>query len=814
METWVILLLVPAQSGAVALVSAAGRARHVGRARAPRDLPVGRPITGPSPRVSTRDTHIQKPLPDFELVYGLPAEYALGRALESAIQVKGRPLNIWPYDAQPDLSDFSWMRYERTRRVLGGTPPALQPAPVPANTLSYINVYVFVGGNQGYTVRTTLGISIRSVNASAPLEPAPSPTLSPAAPVVTLASSPPSVSGLHGPILAIMIAACALLLVLVLGGLSWLLAMRRHLKEQCVSDRHAGDNAAGPRGRSRTARWPRTTAHSLSFAPPSHGASAITTSTRRRVRTVDHGSPTTTSNQPSLEPVPASPGKPVESRKRAATLLHTIHTRAIRGSPRIGSSKGTLSPDLSSRRGFVPRASSGQASPRIGTRIKREELPKVEQTRRDEFTNSWCSALHMDPFQSPGASVGLDDNGKARQADIGASPTMESGRIAAERPMSPTPEKVVWGIGHRTMSLSELRGSLAEAGLVVDSSGGLQAGEVGTDSGGVSPTAADSNQEGTPTPRASQIHATATSSEDSLAQKRLERHETYAERTSQIGMALFTSPPETRSPKNTAATALGLSFDSFFSPKSAMEEDTFEEEAAEPRYRDVASERMVRIAPSQETMATTYVTAPESGTPNTLGDRSSSAGHGQPEIIGVIGSPSTGHSRIVELDDIPSPLLTEPDVEKTEVSNQSLSVGYAGADQSLRVLDSFPGMLRGSLSHFPEDVEVNTPVIPSISRAALSYRESMDILLLPEEDLDQGCIRLARVASVERQNRAGDQSYVGNESTSQKFRGNASTEDSIISPNLSGQKSTRDDSILSRTKSDESADSLEVGDSM
>ncbi|KAG9088116.1 hypothetical protein FS749_002406 [Ceratobasidium sp. UAMH 11750] len=685
-----------------------------------------------------------------------------------------------------------------------------------------MDIYVFVGDDDR-TLRTTLGISIRPGNSSAPLGPATGPTQSPGAPVVTLAPSPP-VLGLHGSILAVMIAACALLLVLVLGGLSWLLAMRRHLKEQGVPDRHAhsGDSSTEPRGRSPTARWPRTTAHSLSFVPPSHGVSTITTSTRRRVRTTDLGSPTTVSHPSSVEPAPPSPEKPVESRKRAATLLHTIHTRAIRGSPRIGSSKSTFLPDLSSRKGFLPRASSGQASPRIGTRIKKEELPTVEQTRRDEFTNSWCSALHLDPFQSLATSIELD-NGQARQTgsqtDIGTSAPMESGKIAAERPKSPTPKIAVWGRGHRTMSLSELRGSLAAAGRALDSSNGPQAGSVGIDSSVDSLAPAGSNQEDTPTPRASQICATATNSEDSLAAKRPERHETYAERTNQIGMALLAPPTGTKPPKKATPTALGLSFDSFFSPKAAMEE-ALEEEGNEPRFKDVDSERMVRIAPSQETLATTYVTAPESGpSPNTSGNGASSAGYEQPEVIGVIGSPSTGHSQIAELDDISSPLLTDPDIEKNQASNQSLTVEHARADQSLRVLDSFPGMLRGSLSHFPEDVEVHTPILPSTARTGLSYREPTDILLLPEEDLDQGCIRLARVESVERQNRAGSPSRVSKEGdagsgpTSEKVRGNASqatTEDSIMSPNASGQKSTQVGSIMGRTEGDESADSPKV----
>ncbi|KAG8714489.1 hypothetical protein FRC09_017558 [Ceratobasidium sp. 395] len=806
MRLWVSFLLTLPSSISLALVDVPGRPRHVNHARLAKARPA-RTHSG-SGLNTIGNARVRRQLPNFELIYGSPAEYALGRALEDSILVRGRPLGTWPYEVQPDLSNFKWMSYERARRVLSGTPPTLQPSPIMADGLSYMDIYVSIQGNEDYTVRITLGIIIRVGNASAPMEPAPTPTLSPGSPVLPPAPPPGSFLGLHGPILAVLVAACALFLILILGGLGWLIAMRRHMKKQGALTRHTV--SPEPRGRSPTARWPRTTAHSLSFVPPNPTGSTLTNSTRRRVRTADHGIP----SAPTPEPEPVSPEKPVESRKRAATLIQTIHTRAIRGSPKIESSKRTLSPDLSSSR---KRPNPGQSSPRIGTRIKREELPMVEQTRRDEFTNSWCSALHLDPFQSPGASVDTD-NGQDRQTSPGAgiapSATMESRRIRAERPKSPTPTKAVWGKGHRTMSLSELGGSLA--GRMIGMSNVPRGEVISADSSMLSVGPSGSNPGDTPTPRASQIRDTTTKSNDSLS-KRLD----YAERTNQIGMALFSLPSEPTSPEKSIAAAapLGLSFDSFFSPKSMAEESQFEETTAEPRYGDVSSERMVRIAQSQETVATTYVTAPESGaSPNTFRDGSIlSAGHGPVEPIGIIGSPSTSHSQIAELDDISSPLLAGQDEERTqvaEISSQSLTVEYGRADQSLRVLDSFPGMLRGSLSYFPEDVEITTPVLPSTSRAELSFREPNDILLLPEEDLAQGCIRLARVESVERMGASSRSHAVeATEEVNTSAQGDPSkgtTEDSIISPNISEQNPTQDDSILSRTKASESVDSLQV----
>ncbi|KAG8773883.1 hypothetical protein FRC12_002266 [Ceratobasidium sp. 428] len=798
MRVWTLLLLALSPSISLALVDVPSRPRRVNHARFAKVLPAR---TNSGSGLNTfGSARIRKQLPNFELTYGSPAEYALGRALEDSVLVRGRPLGTWPYDVQPDLSNFRWMTYER------GTPPTLQPSPIMADGLSYMDIYVSIQGNEDYTVRTTLGVIVRVGNASAPMEPAPSPTLSPGSPVLDPVPPPGSFLGLHGPILAVLVAACALFLILILGGLGWLIAMRRHMRKQGVLTRHAV--SPEPRGRSPTARWPRTTAHSLSFVPPNPTGSTLTNSTRRRVRTADHGIP----SAPTPEPEPASPEKPVESRKRAATLLQTIHTRAIRGSPKIGSSKRALSPDLSSSR---KRPNPGQGSPRIGTRIKREELPMVEQTRRDEFTNSWCSALHLDPFQSPGASVDTDQD-RLTSPEVGITPsaTMESRRVGAERPKSPTPTKAVWGKGHRTMSLSELGGSLA--GRMIGMSNVGREEIVSADSSMLSVGPSGSNPGDTPTPRASQIRDTITKSDESLS-KRLD----YAERTNQIGMALFSPLSEPTSPEKSIAAAapLGLSFDSFFSPKSAAEESQFEETAAEPRYGDVSSERMVRIAQSQETVATTYVTAPESGaSPNTFRDGSiSSAGHGPLEPIGMIGSPSTSHSQIAELDDISSPLLASQDEERTQVaetSSQSLTVEYGRADQSLRVLDSFPGMLRGSLSYFPEDVEITTPVLPSTSRAELSFREPNDILLLPEEDLDQGCIRLARIESVERMG-ASSRSHAAEatEAVNTSTQGNESkgtTEDSIISPNISEQNPAQDDSILSRTRDSESVDSLQV----
>jgi hypothetical protein len=89
-----------------------GQARHLAVARELRARQPGARSKFER-RVSLRNARIRKPLPVFELVYGQPAEYALGRALEDSVQVRGGPLGAWPYDVQPDLSSFSWMSYER-----------------------------------------------------------------------------------------------------------------------------------------------------------------------------------------------------------------------------------------------------------------------------------------------------------------------------------------------------------------------------------------------------------------------------------------------------------------------------------------------------------------------------------------------------------------------------------------------------------------------------------------------------------------------------------------------------------------------------
>ncbi|KDN35567.1 hypothetical protein RSAG8_11482, partial [Rhizoctonia solani AG-8 WAC10335] len=195
---------------------------------------------------------------------------------------------------------------------------------------------------------------------------------------------------------------------------------------------------------------------------------------------------------------------------------------------------------------------------------------------------------------------------------------------------------------------------------------------------------------------------------------------------------------------------------------------------------------------------------------------SSIAGH--TEEIGVIGSPSTLHSQMAEVDDIASPSLTVGDLQVTARAespnqspgigdpNQSLSVEYGRADQSLRALDSFPAMLRGSLSCFPEDVSLNTPILPSAGtgRSELTHREAYDIMLLPADDLTQGCLVLTRVGDDSGEhdgdgdtsdNTGGISFMVAQEASNLVAR---SEEDSIMSPDLSEHATEQTDSIISR----------------
>ncbi|QRV99693.1 nitrate reductase [Ceratobasidium sp. AG-Ba] len=775
-------------------------------------------------RLDTQDpsnTRIQQRLANFELVYGVPAEYDLGRALETVVSVRGRSLNTWPYDIHPDLSSFGWMSYEQSRRVLSGTPPTIQPPPIPTSTLSSMDVYVFVGSDAEYTLKTILGISINSGNVSIPVDPRPSLTQEPE--TTTTALVPPQAAFFlaRGSVFAALVAACVLCSIFILGGLGWWIAMRRHLRQTGTAVRcsRSSDHSTDPRGRSPTPRWPRTNVHPLSFGPFNAAAPTLTHSTRRRVRTVDHESPTTPS--PGLSPEHAinCPEKSVISRKRAATLLQTIHTRTIRGSPRIGSIQNGLSPEMPSRRLCSPKVG---CVPRIDAHAPRNGPPLLEQSERDEYTSSWCSALDMDPFRSLGdVSTNQDGTGHGG-ANTGSTRYAES--LDTSRPMSPTPKKGLWGVGHQTMSLSEFDHNHSIAGKLSFPSHGLGGNNALAKSSALYIGPVGLNEGDTTTPKTSHIQAASKDGQASvgyLVDKRANRHETYAARTNEIGKAILATPSKEARPRKSTGP-LELSFDSFFSPKSETEEAAFHDYALEPRYGDVSSERMVRIAPSQETSSSTYATAPEPRiSPVALKDETSSSGHEQPEDIGIIGSPSTNHSQMAELDDISSPLLAEPEDEGEEPkagekSSQSLTVEYGRADRSLRTLDSFPGMMRGSLSYFPEDVELNTPVLSLTSRTQLSYRESTDILLLPEEDLSLGYVNLARVGSVGR-NSQSQELQPPNECAkllvakgSQGNESHGTTEDSIVSPNLSEQKSTRDDSILSRTKGeDESADSPE-----
>lgn len=711
-------------------------------------------------------------------------------------------------------------------------PPAAQQSPAPAEIISYMDVYVFIGSDTDYTLRTTLGVSIRPANTSVTSSSnASSPT--PAPPTAAPNTPAPFVPSPHGAILALLITACALVSLLILGCFGWLLAMRRHLKRQGEIAPPQSSAQELPNGGPVSPRWHRTSAHSLSFVPH-HAAPTLIGSSRRRVRTADHEGPLTlVVNEAPPDRTISSPEKSIGSRKRASTLLQTIHTRSIRGSPKIGSSKSAAkgSPEVPTRKTFSPRLGFGQSSPRIGVRIKKDEdIPMVDPTpARDGFTNSWCSALQLDPFQSPGASVDLTR--PLDSSNPGSSPAVvETPKTGTERPKSPTPKKGSLGGGDKTMSMSELRHSLATVGRAIwKADRGEEKGN-SSNSTKMSLAPTDSYLDEAPTPRPALPHVLPVDLVNASSSS-VNRSETYAHRTNQLGMALLTPLPGDNRPENAADGSFGLSFDSFFSPTSPAENTGVVQDYLEARYGNVSSERLVQIARSQDTLATTYVTATESGaSPNMVGDEDTGAEHLQIENMGIIGSPSTLHSEMAELDDISSPLLTIPDVhvdaDKTQVaekSNQSLSVEYGrGGEQSLRVLDSFPGMLRGSLSYFPEDVEVHTPVLPSSYRVEKSYQEPSDILLLPEEDLDQGCIRLARVEIVPRVGdhsaREGSVEQAKNSQVSlhkgreNNTSGSHDVEDSLMSPDVSEQRSKEEDSILSQAKSTESVDSLQVRD--
>ncbi|KAJ1309430.1 hypothetical protein OPQ81_006206 [Rhizoctonia solani] len=616
------------------------------------------------------------------------------------------------------------------------------------------------------------------------------PTRTPVVPVTTNERVPRP----GGVVLGMLIASCVLMAVLFLGGMGWVVAMRGYFKQSQypVAQPHKSPEARTQDSKSR------------SIPPTSNHISSIT-STRRRVRTADHGtpSPLTALQLSELTRDSTSPSE----RKRAATLLQTIHIRAIRGSPKIGFGGNKASPSLDSsstmaRKAFSPQLDLGQFSPRFGSGQFSPTL-EIEDRRKKEgslaividespgLMNSWSSALRLDRLHSPGRADSVDS--LRRETDLVDS-------FGEHRcPDSPTPNKVLCTGGNKTMSMSELFRSEATIDATVDSSG-------------VSPDRYDhdgnlgfmNNSLSTPTGSGGQVTP--------QPQPILNRAESYAERTNQLSMALL-SPPISMHAKP-VNEALGISFDSFFSPAT-------ERPPQEPRYGAVSSERIVRMGHSQETLTTAYVTASEpSASP--LGGRpkhdSSSAGHGIPVHIGGIESPSSLHSQVAELDDIASPSLTTADLEvmgQAESSNrtlsagnlnQSLSVEYGPTDHSIRALDSFPAMLRGSLSCFPEDVSINTPILPSTgsSRYELTHRESSDIMLLPADDLTQGCLVLTRVGDdsseqeksvTSSENMGGVSFIVCQEASNLVVR---SEEDSILSPDLSEHATEHTDSIVSR----------------
>jgi hypothetical protein len=558
--------------------------------------------------------------------------------------------------------------------------------------------------------------------------------------------------------------------------------------------------------------------------PSTFNRATTITSTRRRVRTADHGieSPSKSVLQLSSEGTGAhvKESTPRNARKRAATLLQTIHTRAIRGSPKIGFGNGSGSKasldsfSTTARKAFSPRLGLGQFSPRLELgqfpqSFTIEESPKKEDgslgvEKSPVYMNSWSSALQLDPFHSPKR----DTNSVS----------------GVERPISPTPNKARYIGRNKTMSASELflpASPVNEPGTsaVVDKSGVSSdrydhAGNFGF----MDQTSMQSGLNTQVTPQAPVV---------------LTRAESYAERTNQLGVALLTSPINMHT--KPANRALGITFDSFFSPVT-------ERPSPEPRYGEVSSERMVKVGHSQETLTTAYVTASESGvSPGAEnGYKSPSTGHGIPEHAGVVGSPITLRSQIAELDSVATPLfVVDPDTTAAfveETSNQlptigsssnSLSVEYGRADRSLRALDSFPAMLRGSLSCFPEDVSLNTPmmntpVLPSAGtgRRDLTHREASDIMLLPADDLTQGCLVLTRVGedSAEHDGIVGASSDasalpfdVTQEVSSLAAR---SEEESILSPDLSERTTEQTDSIISCGRDSNmrsSVDSIMVG---
>ncbi|KAF8671873.1 Nitrate reductase [NADH] [Rhizoctonia solani] len=727
--------------------------------------------------ITTRTARLRTNLPVFELIYGRTADYELGRALEENMLVKGHPLSKLTYEVEPDLAMFNWMGFDQTKHILRGTPPIAQPLPIPSGSPAYLDIYVYIGTDRSYRLRAVLGLIIRE--ASEITEPNSAPTVS-LVPTDQQASSP------RGPVLGALITACVLLALLIIGGIGWMISMRGYFKQD---HRYSDTNSH----HQSTIRPHRSNSPSI---PSTSNRNTSITLTRRRVRTADHEI-----QSPSKSGFQLSPGQndtkgssPHSARKRATTLLQTIQTRTIHGSPKIGLVNSTSrfsldSSSITARKAFSPRLGLSQFSPSFTI----EESPKKEKDslgieKSPIYMNSWSSALRLDPFHSPGQKA---------DSVVG---------IERERPISPTPNKALRIRGNRTMSVSEL--------FPPDHLGNESGPGVAVDDSGISPNRYDhtgnlgfmndnSTQLGSSAQVTSQIPAIPS------------RAESYVERTNQLGVALL-NPPEDMHTKPVNG-ALGITFDSFFSPVKGQSNP-------EPRYGEVSSERMVKIGHSQETLATVYVTASESGVSPGVqsGQDSPNDGPGIPECV-VIGSPITLHSQIVEFDNVAtSPFITGPDtmiVSKGEIvyraldtgnSSNSLRVEYGRADRSLRALDSFPAMLRGSLSCFPEDVSLNTPmlntpVLPSTGtvRSDLTHREESDIMLLPTDDLSQGCLVLTRVGenSVEQGKGADTNGNAGvlsfeviQEASNLVIR---SEGDSILSPDLS-EHTEQTDSIVSR----------------
>ncbi|CAE6377608.1 unnamed protein product [Rhizoctonia solani] len=716
---------------------------------------------------STRTARLRATLPIFELVYGRNSEYQLGRALEEYMLVRGRPLSTMAYNVEPDLGMFDWLGYDRGRRVLSGIPPVAQPL----NSASYLDIYVYIGSDRSHRLRTVLGIVIRDRND----------TRTAASTPTALASVDEQVPQPRGVVLKMLIAACVLLAVLILGGLGWMVAMRGYFSQ---TRRPMVQSQSLPRAQSHRS-------NSRSLPSSSNRVSSIT-STRRRVRTADHGTPSPSRPALELSPEQAKGPFPPGTRKRAATLLQTIHTRAIRGSPKIGftSNKASPSSDISSttgRKGFSPRLGLGQFSPRleIEDRWRKGSGSLAVMTEESPgLVNSWSSALRLDPFHSP-ERKGNSVDALGRKAGSMDLPETQG------RPASPTPNKGLCIGGNKTMSVSELFRSGIATDSIVDDSGVSSdrydhAGNLGFMDNTSSAQTAVSTQV---TPQ---------------AQPGLTRAESYAERTNQLGLALLSLPASMYAKPTNGA--LGIGFDSFFSPATGRP-------LAEPRYGEVSCERMVRIGHSQETLTTAYVTASESGVSPTGEQPERDSTSAIPEEIEAIGSPSILHLQVAGLD---HPSLTVGDLQAARVESpdrpldvdldQSLSVEYGRADRSLRALDSFPLMLRGSLSCFPEDVSLNTLILPSTGsgQSQVTHREAFDIMLLPTDDSTQGCLVLTRVGDdsgeheeneVTGDNTGGISFIVAHEASNLVGR---SEGDSILSPDLSEHATEQTDSIISR----------------